>query len=589
VERVKTENPHTEEVVLKGIPASPGIVIGPVFVFQKQAPVFEERSIHLEDVDREIARLEQAVARSHKELSKILEFAEKKLGEDKVKIFEAQLMFLEDAVLFDAIYGRIRTELKNAEFVVNDEIGKYHRIMLASKDEYTLERAHDVEDVRNRVIRNLQEQRAISRLEGSSIIVSQNLTAVDTVILSRNDVLAYATDIGGITSHTALLSRALKIPAVVGLKSISHLVHDQQHIILDGYSGTVVLNPAEATIRKYESKRARYQEYEAKLADLRDLPAETLDHHKVELSANAEFEEELAFIKIQGADGIGLYRSEYLIVGKEVFPSEEEQFAKYTHLAEAMYPKRVIIRTFDIGGDKLMAESAKENNPFLGWRGIRVMLDKPNIFLEQLRAILRASTRKNIAVMFPMVSTLTEVRHAKKYLDEAKHQLRKENITYDSRIKVGVMIEVPAAAVIAEDIAEEVDFLSIGTNDLIQYLLAVDRGNDVVSELYQEFNPAVVRFLRRIIERGKKKGVWVGMCGEMAGDPLATLLLLGLGLDEFSVVPNMLPEIKKIIRSVKFSEAQKIAKTVLALKTEAEIKEHLRSVMKKKFPDMPIG
>jgi phosphoenolpyruvate-protein phosphotransferase (PTS system enzyme I) len=586
---VKPENPHTEEVVLKGIPASPGIVIGPVFVFQKQAPVFEERSIHLEDVDREIGRLEQAVARSHKELSKILEFAEKKLGEDKVKIFEAQLMFLEDAVLFDAIYGRIRTELKNAEFVVNDEIGKYHRIMLASKDEYTLERAHDVEDVRNRVIRNLQEQRAISRLEGSSIIVSQNLTAVDTVILSRNDVLAYATDLGGITSHTALLSRALKIPAVVGLKSISHLVHDQQHIILDGYSGTVVLNPLEATIRKYESKRARYQEYEAKLTDLRDLPAETLDHHKVELSANAEFEEELDFIKIQGADGIGLYRSEYLIVGKEVFPSEEEQFAKYTHLAEAMYPKRVIIRTFDIGGDKLMAESVKENNPFLGWRGIRVMLDKPNIFLEQLRAILRASTRKNIAIMFPMVSTLTEVRHAKKYLDEAKHQLRKENITYDSRIKVGVMIEVPAAAVIAEDIAEEVDFLSIGTNDLIQYLLAVDRGNDVVSELYQEFNPAVVRFLRRIIERGKKKGVWVGMCGEMAGDPLATLLLLGLGLDEFSVVPNMLPEIKKIIRSVKFTEAQKIAKTVLALKTEAEIKEHLRSVMKKKFPDMPIG
>ena len=585
---MKTENTHKEETVLKGIPASPGIVIGPVFLFQKQAPVFEERSIHLEDVDREIGRLEQAIARSHKELSKILEFAEKKLGEDKVKIFEAQLMFLEDAVLFDAIYARIKSELKNAEFIVNDEIGKYHRIMLASKDEYTLERAHDVEDVRNRVIRNLQEQRAISRLEGSSIIVSQNLTAVDTVILSRNDVLAYATDLGGITSHTALLSRALKIPAVVGLKSISHLVHDQEQIVLDGYSGTVVLNPTESTIKKYEAKRERYHEFEAKLAGLRDLPAETLDHHRVELSANVEFEEELAFIKIQGADGIGLYRSEYLFVGKEVFPSEEEQYAQYKILAEAMYPKRVIIRTFDIGGDKLMAESIKENNPFLGWRGIRVMLDKPVLFIEQLRAILRASTRKNIAVMFPMVSTLTELREAKKYLDEAKHQLKKENIPYDARLKVGVMIEVPAAAVIAEDLAEEVDFLSIGTNDLIQYLLAVDRGNDVVSSLYQEFNPAVVRFLRRIIERGKKKGVWVGMCGEMAGDPLATILLLGLGLDEFSVVPNMLPEIKKIIRSVKFVEAQKITKYVLSLKTEAEIKDHLRSVMKKKFPDMPI-
>ncbi len=589
MDRLKTDSPQKAETVLKGIPASPGIVIGAVFLFQKQAPVFEERSIHQDDVDRELGRLEQAIARSHKELRKILEFAEKKLGDDKVKIFEAQLMFLEDAVLFDAIYGRIKKELKNAEFVVNDEIGKYHRIMLASKDEYTLERAHDVEDVRNRVIRNLQEQRAISRLEGSSIIVSQNLTAVDTVILSRNDVLAYATDLGGITSHTALLSRALKIPAVVGLKSISHLVHDQEQIILDGYSGTVVLNPTETTIKKYEAKRERYHEFEAKLAGLRDLPAETLDHHKVELSANAEFEEELDFIKIQGSDGIGLYRSEYLIVGKEVFPSEEEQYAQYKLLAEAMYPKRVIIRTFDIGGDKLMAESIKENNPFLGWRGIRVMLDKPVLFIEQLRAILRASTRKNVAVMFPMVSTLTEVREAKKYLDEAKHQLKKENVPYDARIKIGVMIEVPAAAVIAEDLAEEVDFLSIGTNDLIQYLLAVDRGNDVVAGLYQEFNPAVIRFLRRIIDRGKKKGVWVGMCGEMAGDPLATILLLGLGLDEFSVVPNMLPEIKKIIRSVKFIEAQKIAKYVLSLKTEDEIKSHLRSVMKKKFPDMPIG
>jgi phosphotransferase system enzyme I (PtsI) len=586
---VKSDIIHKEETILKGIPASPGIVIGPVFLFQKQVPVFEERSIHPEDIDREVGRLEQAVARSHKELSKILEFAEKKLGEDKVRIFEAQLMFLDDAVLFDAIYARIRKELKNAEFIVNDEIGKYHRIMLASKDEYTLERAHDVEDVRNRVIRNLQEQRAISRLEGSSIIISQNLTAVDTVILSRNDVLAYATDLGGITSHTALLSRALKIPAVVGLKSISHLVRDQEQIILDGYSGTVVLNPTDATIKKYEAKRERYHQFEAKLTGLRDLPAETLDHRRVELSANAEFEEELDFIKIQGADGIGLYRSEYLIVGKEVFPTEEEQYAQYNLLAEAMYPKRVIIRTFDIGGDKLMAESVKENNPFLGWRGIRVMLDKPDIFIEQLRAILRASTRKNIAVMFPMVSTLTEVRQAKKLLDEAKHQLRKENIQYDARIKVGVMIEVPAAAVIAEDLAEEVDFLSIGTNDLIQYLLAVDRGNDVVSGLYQEFNPAVVRFLRRIIERGKKKGVWVGMCGEMAGDPLATILLLGLGLDEFSVVPTKLPEIKKIIRSIKFTEAQKIAKYVLSLKTENEIKDHLRSVMKKKFPGMPIG
>ena len=585
---MKTEDPKKKaETVLRGIPASPGIAIGPVYVYVKQTPVIEERSILPEEVQRELDRLEQAIARSHKELRKILEFAEKKLGEDKVKIFEAQLMFLEDAVLFDAVDARIRGELKNAEFVVQTEIEKYHRIMLASKDEYTHERANDVEDVRNRILRNLQEQRVISRLEGSSVIVSQNLTAPDTVILSRNAVLGYATDLGGITSHTALLSRALQIPAVVGLKTISHQAHDAEQIVLDGYSGEVVLDPSEETIRRFEAKRVRYQEFETRLSGLRDLPAETLDHRRVELSVNVEFEQELDFIKMQGADGIGLYRSEYLIVGKEVFPTEEEQYNQYKLLAETMYPKHVIIRTFDIGGDKFMAQSAKENNPFLGWRGIRVLLDKPDLFLEQLRAILRASTRKNVAVMFPMVSNLSEVRRAKKILDQAKHQLRKEGVPFDARLKVGVMIEVPSAAVIAEDLAEEVDFLSIGTNDLIQYVLAVDRGNDVVSSLYQEFNPAVIRFLRRIIDRGKEKGVWVGMCGEMAGDPLATILLLGLGLDEFSVVPNMLPEIKKIIRSVKYSEAQKIARQVLALKTEVEIKDLLKSIMQKKFPDIP--
>ena len=577
-----------KEIILKGIPASPGIAIGPVFLFQKQAPVVEERSILNEDVDREVARLEQAVARSHRELGKILEFAQKKLGDDKVKIFEAQLMILEDSVLFGAIYSRIRKELKNAEYVVQDEIGKYHRLMAASKDEYTRERAHDVEDARNRMLRNLQEQKLISRLEGSSVIVSSYLTAADAMILSRNEVLAYATDIGGITSHTALLSRALKIPAVVGLRNVSHVAHDADRVILDGYSGTVILNPSEESVKRYETKRDRYHEFEARLAGLRELPAETLDGRRVELSVNVEFEQELEFIKIQGSDGIGLYRSEYLLVGKEVFPSEEEQYQQYRLLAETMYPKRVIIRTFDIGGDKAMLDPVKENNPFLGWRGIRVMLDKPDLFIEQLRAILRASTRKNVAMMFPMISSIKEVRRAKKLLEEAKHQLRKENVSFDSRIKIGVMVEVPSAAVTAEDLAEEVSFLSIGTNDLIQYLLAVDRGNDIVSDLYQEFHPAVIRFLRRIIERGKRKDVWVGMCGEMAGDPLATILLLGLGLDEFSVVPNVLPEIKKIIRSVKYADARKIANKVLTMQTEDEVKDHLKAVMKKKFPDIPI-
>jgi phosphotransferase system enzyme I (PtsI) len=497
-------------------------------------------------------------------------------------------MILEDSVLFDTIRKRVRKELKNVEYIVREEIGRYHAVMQAAKDEYTRERANDVEDVQNRILRNLQEQRLVSKIDGSHIIISKNLAAADALILSRNDVLGYVTEIGGATSHMVLLARALNIPTIVGLHDISLMIHKEDVVVVDGYNGTLVINPSPETKKKFEEKREEHREFEGHLTALRDLPAETLDGHRVQLSANVELEEELGFVKRQGADGIGLYRSETLLLGKEVFPSEEEQYKHYKNVADGAYPKHVIIRTFDIGGDKLMAQAVKESNPFLGWRGIRVMLDMPNIFLHQLRAILRASAKKNISIMFPMVSHLKEVRKAKELLETAKRQLAERKLPYDPDIQVGVMIEVPAAAVIAEDLAREVSFLSIGTNDLIQYLLAVDRGNEIVSDLYQEFHPAVIRFLRRIIERGKGEKVWVGMCGEMAGDPLATMLLLGLGLDEFSVVPHMLPEIKKIIRSVHFSEAKHLAETVLKMETEDEIEGYMKEIMKLKFPDIPL-
>lgn len=578
-----------KEITMKGIPASPGIAIGPVFLFRKDDPVVVEKAISHAEAEREVERFESAIARSKKELTKIYDFAEHKLGPKQSKIFEAQLMILDDAVLFNTVYKRVRKEQKNIEYIFQDEIGKYHRLMLASKDEYTRERAIDLEDVQNRILRNVQEQRLVSKFEGSFVIVSRSLGAADTLIFSRNDVLGYVTEAGGATSHMALLSRALKIPAVVGVHQIASTVHPNDNLIIDGYNGVVIVNPAEKTVRRIKAKRAEYHAFEETLSGLRNLPAETLDGHQVQLAANVELEQELEFIRIQGADGIGLYRTESLLIGKEVFPTEEEQYQQYKLMADAVHPKQVVIRTFDIGGDKVMAHAVKENNPFLGWRGIRVMLDKPEFFLDQLKAILRASTRKNVAVMFPMVSNIKEVRLGKQLLDEAKDQLRTKKVPFDDGIKVGVMVEVPAAAVIADDLAKEVDFLSIGTNDLIQYLLAVDRSNDIVSELYQEFHPAVVRFLRRIIERGKQEKVWVGMCGEMAGDPLATMLLLGLGLDEFSVVPSVLPEIKKIIRSVHFSEAKHLAKKVLEMDTEDEIKSYLQTLMKQKFPDIPTG
>lgn len=580
--------PTRQEVVFRGIAASAGIVWGPAYIFQKQTPVISENSVEAGHLDAEIHRLRSAVDRSRKELAKIYEFAKQKLGDHQAKIFEAQLMILEDLVLFEAIVKRILAEQKNAEYIVHDEIEKYRRVMVAATDEYTRERALDVEDVRNRILRNLRDEKLISRLDGSPVIVAPNLAAADALILSRNTILAYVTEVGGVTSHMALLARALKIPAVVGLRQLTSAVHNGDRILVDGYAGVVVVNPSPDTIRMYEEKRERYREFEERLAGLRDLPAETPDGRRVELSANVELAEELEFIKLQGADGIGLYRSESLLLGREVFPNEEEQYREYRMLVDTMYPKRVVIRTFDIGGDKFMtSQTSRENNPFLGWRGIRVMLDRPEIFLEQLRAILRVSDRRTVSIMFPMISNIKELRRAKELVEDAKGQLRSRGLAFDDKVRIGTMIEVPAAAVIVEDLAREVDFISIGTNDLIQYLLAVDRGNDIVSGLYQEFHPAVVRFLRRIIERGKESRVRVAMCGEMAGDPLATILLLGLGLDEFSVVPKVLPEIKKIIRTVKYRDAKKIAKKALTMVTEDEMKNYLADVMKKYSPDIP--
>jgi phosphotransferase system enzyme I (PtsI) len=578
-----------QEIKLKGIPASPGIAIGPIFLFRKHEPIIPIRTIAANEVDQEIERLQNAVARSKKELTKVFEFAEQKLGTEQSKIFEAQLLILEDIILFEAVYERLRREQKNAEYLFKDEMEKYHQLMMASKDEYTRARADDLLDVENRILRNLEEQKLVSKIEGSHVIVSHNLAAADTLIFSRNDVLAYVTELGGATSHMALLARALKIPAIVGVHQLLSLAQTNDQIIVDAYSGMIVLHPSSETLRFYEKKKTQYHTFEEALTPLRDLPAETLDGHHVKLAANVELEEELEFIKLQGADGIGLYRTESLLIGKEVFPSEEEQYEVYHRIAEAVFPKHAIIRTFDIGGDKFMMQAMKENNPFLGWRGIRVMLDKPQIFLDQLRAMLRASTLKNLAIMLPMVTSIKEVKLSKQLIEQAKDDLRAHKIPFDENLRLGVMIEVPAAAVIADHLAREVSFLSIGTNDLIQYLLAVDRGNDIVSDIFQEFHPAVIRFLRRIIERGKQEHAWVGMCGQMAGNPLATILLVGLGLDEFSVVPNILPEVKKIIRSIHYTEAQHVAERVLTMQSEDEIKAFLKHLMKHKFPDIPIG
>lgn len=582
------ETTSKKELILRGIPASPGIARGTAYLYSKGIPRIEERAIAGMEVEHEIERVRSAMEKSSKELNKILGFARQKVGDAKAKIFEAQIMVLEDQVLIGSLMKRIRTEHKNGEFIVSDEIGKYAGLMLAAHDEYMHERANDIDDLKNRIVRNLAQERLISKIEGSPIVVAHSLTPADTMILSRNHVLGYATDLGGVTSHAALFSRSLKIPAVVGLGDASRAIELGDDLIIDGYGGVLILHPLPDRAREFENKRRHFVEFEERLTALKDLPAETKDRHKVELSANIELPEELEYVVIQGSQGVGLFRTESLMIGRDDFPSEDEQYDAYKKVAERIYPNRVIMRTFDIGGDKIAAETAEESNPFLGWRGIRICFDRPDLFMSQLRAILRASTRKNLAIMFPMVSSIGEVHKAKEFVKKAMAELRVRKIKFDDRIEIGVMIEVPSAALTAGQIAAEVDFLSIGSNDLTQYLLAVDRGNALVSSLYQPFDPSVLITIKHVINAGHKCGKWVGICGELAGNPLATALLIGMGMDELSVVPGVLPEIKKIIRSLTYTDMVTLARQALGMQTAEKVEACLRSFLKKYCPDIPL-
>ncbi len=574
---------NLKENIYTGIPASPGISIGHAYLYTRNQIKINSDIIADDDVEKELDEFQKAIEFSVKELNKIYEISKERIGEKKSQIFDAQLEILSDKYFLESVVKRIISDKRTAGYVFDDEISKLGKILLAADDDYMRERFSDINDVKNRVIRNMKREKLVSKVEENSIIVAHELTPADTILFSKRKVQGYITDIGGITSHAAIISRALRVPAVVGMKVISSAVTSGELIIIDGYDGIVIRHPKPETIETYVTKLAEYKEYEKKLFEVIDLPSETTDGKKIELTANIEFDEEIDFITTYAHCGIGLYRTEHLFIEKGDFPSEKEQVEEYTHIASMAYPHSVTIRTYDIGGDKLLPSSHKEANPFLGWRGIRICLDRVEIFKEQLRAILIASSKKNVKIMFPMISSIPEIRDARKILKEVKKQLSEEKIPYDKHIPVGMMIEVPSAVFMADEFAKEVDFFSIGTNDLIQYVLAVDRGNELISGLFKEFHPAVLRAISKIVTAAHKNDIKVSVCGEMASNPLASAVLIGLGVDELSVVPSIFPKIKQIIRTINHKEIKAFSKELLLLSSEQEIKMKLNLFYKEKI------
>lgn len=558
---------------LQGIAAAPGLVVGKAYLYNKEKIEIQDNFIT--EVEEAVLNFREALAKSKKELHKVFEMAKEKIANERAVIFEAQLMILDDPILIETIINRIRKEKRQPEYIVHSEIHKYQELMLLSNESYMQERAHDINDIKERIIRNLQKKRLQSKITNDKIVISSNLTPADTILFSRCNVKAFITDHGGLTSHAAIISRSLNIPAVLGTHNGTEQIKDDDILVVDGFHGIIIINPTEDQLKFFNTKIERLKILQSDLKELVDLPAITKDGREINLLANVDVTGEIDIVISNGARGIGLYRTEQVLEELGEFPDEDEQTKIYQNLASRIYPDILTIRTFDIGGDKINLFNIKESNPFLGLRGIRFLLENSHLFKIQLRAILRASSNKNIQLMIPMVTTITEIIKTKELIEECKKELRKEKIPFDNNMKIGIMIEVPSAALMATEFANEVDFLSIGTNDLIQYLLAVDRGNDLVSYLYKEFDPAVIRTLNYIVKEGKKGDVNISLCGEMAADTLAVPLLVGIGLDSLSVSPTVIPYLKRIIRSLDYEKTKQLASECLTLKTEKEITEKI--------------
>ena len=582
---------NNHETIIQGTPGSPGISFGPVHVVARGFAAPDVYEITSDQVEFEQTRFEKALNNTKTQLDGLRSHIENLSGEEDGKIFDAHLMVLEDTTLLTRVQKAIKERLQNAEYAFYAVMQTFLEAMRRINDPYLKERAADIDDVCQRVLRNFQTDSQHSlddHPDHKHILVSYDLSPSDTASINRNHVQGFATEQGSVNSHTAILARSMGIPAIVGLEGAVIDIKTLSDCILDGYTGKLILNPAPETVRSYQERLDRKRQERAKLDELREAETSTSDGHRITLSANIEFINELPLVHESGAEGVGLFRTEFYLLGGGEMPDELQQTEVYTELAKAVKPKQAIIRTLDAGGDKIPAEplSHAEPNPFLGWRGIRVSLTRKALFKEQLKAVLRASAHGKLGVMFPMISGLRETLEAKEVLKTAMDELYKDDIPFDADLEVGVMIEIPSAAMMAGEIAREVDFLSIGTNDLIQYTVAVDRVNPYVAHLYKPTHPAVIRLMDMTVKAAKDQGIWIGVCGEMASDLSVTPLLVGMGVDELSVGAHNLPSIKKAVRSLSQQECADMMVDVLKARSSPYISDLSNAMAKNCYPEL---
>ncbi|WP_214533741.1 phosphoenolpyruvate--protein phosphotransferase [Staphylococcus pseudintermedius] len=559
--------------IIKGIAASDGVAIAKAYLLVEPDLSFSNEKT--DQPEAEVQKFNEALNNSKIELTKIRNHAEEQLGADKAAIFDAHLLVLDDPELIQPIEEKIKNESASAPQALTEVTQNFITIFESMDNEYMKERAADIRDVAKRVLAHILgvELPNPSIIDESVIIVAHDLTPSDTAQLNKQYVQGFVTNIGGRTSHSAIMSRSLEIPAVVGTKSISESVQQGDMVIVDGLTGDVIVNPSDDEIKAYQHKRESFFADREALKQLRDEPSKTLDGHEVELAANIGTPNDLEGVHNNGAEGIGLYRTEFLYMGRDNMPTEDEQFEAYKKVLESMEGKRVVVRTLDIGGDKELPylNLPEEMNPFLGYRAIRLCLDQPEIFRPQLRALLRASAYGKLNIMFPMVATIQEFRDAKALLLEEKENLKQEGVEVSDDIELGIMVEIPATVALADVFAKEVDFFSIGTNDLIQYTMAADRMSERVSYLYQPYNPSILRLIKQVIDASHQEGKWTGMCGEMAGDETAIPLLIGLGLDEFSMSATSILKARRQIKDLSRTEMVQLADRALNCATVDEV------------------